>query len=56
VATERKRKDNSRKHPGEREMWQHRKREGRLKQVWVWDDGFHVTGHWERQKAAAVAA
>ena len=53
---EHKRKDNSKKHPNEREKNDARKRKNRLKQRWVWDAPFspndqenlYRPGHWER--------
>jgi hypothetical protein len=50
---ERKLKDNSRKHPGERDKWNVRKREGRPKQQWVPNPLLAIgengsRGHWER--------
>lgn len=47
-------KDNSRKHPMQREDWMKGKKIGRTKQVWVWDTStmtlgvLQQTGHWEK--------
>ena len=44
-------KDNSKKHPYVREQWMKAKREGRPKQVWVWDEPMYGDiryGHWEK--------
>jgi hypothetical protein len=35
MATEKKHKDCTQKHPGEREKWNREKRQGRLKQIYV---------------------
>jgi len=44
-------KDNSNKHPREREEWMEGKKFSRPKQQWVWDTEANLTprmGHWEK--------
>lgn len=44
-------KDNSQKHPMQRDEWMEAKKIGRPKQRWVWDGPIELgwtTGHWEK--------